>query len=140
MSELRISTETVCFAIARARALAAKVAPTGLVEGSNPSDENYQAVLEARPGDATEEELRRALQALNGEELADLIGLMWLGRDDRPVEDWPDVLREVAEQPPERPIDELLETPLLGEYLEQGLATFGYSCSDIRGGHGAPPH
>jgi len=140
MSELRISTETVCFAIARARALAAKVAPTGLVEGSNPSDENYQAVLEDRPGDATEEELRRALQALNGEELADLIGLMWLGRDDRPVEDWPDVLREVAEQPPERPIDELLETPLLGEYLEQGLATFGYSCSDIRGGHGAPPH
>ena len=139
MSELRISTETVCFAIARARALA-KVAPTGLVEGSNPSDENYQAVLEDRPGDATEEELRRALQALNGEELADLIGLMWLGRDDRPVEDWPDVLREVAEQPPERPIDELLETPLLGEYLEQGLATFGYSCSDIRGGHGAPPH
>jgi hypothetical protein len=140
MSELRISTETVCFAIARARALAAKVAPTGLVEGSNPSDENYQAVLEDRSGDATEEELRRALQALNGEELADLIGLTWLGRDDRPVEDWPDVLREVAEQPPERPIDELLETPLLGEYLEQGLATFGYSCSDIRGGHGAPPH
>jgi len=140
MSELRISTETVCFAIARARALAAKVAPTGLAEGSNPSDENYQAVLEDRSGDATEEELRRALQALNGEELADLIGLTWLGRDDRPVEDWPDVLREVAEQPPERPIDELLENPLLGEYLEQGLARFGYSCTEIRGGHGAPPH
>jgi hypothetical protein len=105
---------------------------------SNPSDENYQAVLEDLPGDATEEELRRTLEALNGEELADLIGLLWLGRDDRPVEDWPNVLRE-AEQRRAHPIAELLETPLLGEYLDLGLAKFRYSCTQIRGGHGAPP-
>lgn len=140
MSELRINTETVCFVIAKARAFDAQVAPSGLAEGSNPSDENYQAVLEDRPGDATEEELRRTLQSLNGEELADLIGLMWLGRDDRPLEDWPDVLREVAEEWPDHPIAEILGTPLLGEYLDLGLAKFGYSCTEIRGGHGPPPY
>jgi hypothetical protein len=140
MSELRISTETVCFVIVKAQALAAREAATGLSEGSNPSDENYQAVLEELPGDATEEELRRTLEALNGEELADLIGLLWLGRDDRPVEDWPDVLREAAEERPAHPIAELLQTPLLGEYLDLGLAKFGYSCTQIRGGHGTPPY
>jgi hypothetical protein len=145
MSELRISTETVCFIIAKALAFDAPEEGEGLSEASNPSDENYQAVLEEPPedatdeaGDATEEELRGTLEALNGDELADLIGLIWLGREDRPVEDWPDILEEVAAQPPDHPIAEILATPLLGEYLDLGLAKFGYSCTEIRDGHGPP--
>jgi Protein of unknown function (DUF3775) len=147
MSELRISTETVCFVIAKALAFDAPEEGEGLSEASNPSDENYQSVLEEQPedatdeaGDATEEELRGTLEALNGDELADLIGLIWLGRDDRPIEDWPDILQEVSEQRLDNPIAEILGTPLLGEYLDLGIAKFGYSCTEIRDGHGPPPH
>lgn len=128
MSELRVSTETICFVIAKARALDVKEAPSGLASGTNPADEDYQSALEDRPGDATEEELERTLQALNGAEMADTIALMWLGRDDSPLEEWPDVLREVGEAHIEHPVDYLMGTPLLGDYLEEGLAKFGFSC------------
>lgn len=129
MSELRISTEIVCFVIAKARALDAKVAPTGLASGNNPVDDDYQATLEDLPSDATEQELRATLQTLNGAEMADLIALMWLGRDDMSPEEWPDVLHEVAEAGIDHPVNYLMGTPLLGDYLDEALARFGFSCS-----------
>ena len=135
MAELRISTETVCFIIAKARALDAKVAPSGLMDGSNPADDEEHAILEDRPGDATEEELRRTLEALNGAEMADLIGLAWLGRGEETVEDWPDVMQRVADEHPEHPVTWLMQLPLLGDYLDEGLAAFGLSCADS----GEPP-
>jgi hypothetical protein len=87
MDELRISTETVCFIIARARAFHVKTAPTGMGDGTNPVDDNYQLVLEERPTDATEEELQRALEALNVEEMTHLLALMWLGRGDETIDE-----------------------------------------------------
>jgi Protein of unknown function (DUF3775) len=128
MSELRVSTETICFLIAKARALDAKVAPTGLASGSDPIDDDYHATLEDRASDPTEEELRQTLEALNGAEMADVVALVWLGRDDLEVGEWPDVLRQVADAHIEHPIDELIATPLLGDYLAEGLSKFGMSC------------
>jgi Protein of unknown function (DUF3775) len=130
MAELRISTETVCFIVAKARTLDAKVAPSGLLSGSNPADDEERAILEDRPGDATEEELRRTLEALNGAEMADLIGLAWLGRGEETVEEWPDIMERVAEQHPEHPVAWLMQLPLLGDYLEEGLAALGLSCTE----------
>ena len=136
MAELRISTETVCFIIAKARALDAKVAPTGLADGSNPTDDEAgHPILEDLPSDATEEELRRTLEALNGAEMADLIGLAWLGRGEETIEDWPEIMQRVAEEHPEHPVAWLMQLPLLGDYLEEGLAAFGLSCLDS----GEPP-
>jgi hypothetical protein len=128
MSELRVSTETICFLIAKARALDAKVAPTGLASGTDPIDDDYQTVLEDRASDPTEEELRRTLEALNGAEMADVVALMWLGRDDLAVEEWPDVLRQVGDAHIEHAVDYLMGTPLLGDSLDEGLANFGVSC------------
>jgi hypothetical protein len=128
MSELRVSTETICFIIAKARALDVKVAPTGLASGSDPIDDDYHATLEDRASDPTEEELRRTLEAVNGAEMADLVALVWLGRDDLDVGEWPDVLRQVSDAHIEHPVDYLVRMPLLGDYLEEGLAKFGRSC------------
>jgi hypothetical protein len=128
MSELRVSTETICFIIAKARALDVKVAPTGLASGSDPIDDGYQAALEDRASDPTEEELRQTLEALNGAEMADVLSLMWLGRDDLALEEWPDVLRQVDDAHIGHPVDYLMGRPLLGDYLEEGLAKFGVSC------------
>jgi hypothetical protein len=130
MSELRVSTETICFIIAKARALDVKVAPTGLASGSDPIDDDYHSTLEDRASDPTEEELRQTLEALNGAEMADLLALMWLGRDDLALEEWPDVLRQVDDAQIGHPIDYLMGRPLLGDYLEEGLAKFGLSCLD----------
>jgi hypothetical protein len=131
MSELRVSTETVCFIIAKARAFDVKVAPSELNEGADPIDDDYVEALEDAPaGDATEEELRRTLEALNGAEMADVVALMWLGREATPVEDFEEVLQQVAEADIDHPIDYLMGTPLLGDYLEEGLAWFGRSCTE----------
>jgi hypothetical protein len=125
----------VCFIIAKARALDIKVAPSGLMNGSNPADDEERAILEDLPSDATEEELRRTLEALNGAEIADLIGLAWLGRGEETVEDWPDIMQGVADDHPEHPVAYLMQLPLLGDYLEEGLAAFGLSCTES----GEPP-
>lgn len=131
MSELRVSTETVCFIIAKARAFDVKVAPSELNEGADPIDDDYVEALEDAPaGDATEEELRRTLEALNGAEMADVVALMWLGREATPVEDFEEVLQQVAEADIDHPVDYLMGTPLLGDYLEEGLAWFGRSCTE----------
>ena len=130
MSELRVSTETICFIIAKARALDVKVAPTGLASGNDPIDDDYHSTLEDRASDPTEEELRQTLEALNGAEMADLLALMWLGRDDLALEEWPDVLRQGDDAQIGHPIDYLMGRPLLGDYLEEGLAKFGLSCLD----------
>jgi hypothetical protein len=131
MSELRVSTETVCFIIAKARAFDVKVAPSELNEGADPIDDDYVEALEDAPaGDATEEELRQTLEALNGAEMADVVALMWLGREATPVEDFEEVLQQVAEADIDHPVDYLMGTPLLGDYLEEGLAWFGRSCTD----------
>ena len=140
MSELRISTEKVCFIVARARTFHAKLPPVLPDDGSNPTDESVDhPILEDRPGDATGEELRDALSGLSGAEMADLIGLFWLGRDDlRDADDWADVLAEVDDQRPEHPVDDLMQQPLLADMLEEGLAKFGHSCMD-RGEAVEPP-
>ena len=132
MSELRISTEKVCFIIARARTFHAKLPPVLADYGSNPSDEDaVHPILEDREGDLTGQELRDALAGLDGGELADLIGLFRLGEDDlRTAEDWPEVLREVDDQPPEHPVDHLMQQPLLADMLEEGLQKFELSCAE----------
>jgi hypothetical protein len=137
MSEFRIDTATVCFIVTKARAFDAKVAPGGMEAGSNAVDDEAMGALENRPRDPVEQELRQAIEALNGAELADLTALMRLGRDDGSIDDWPDLLVEILEEPPERPVDDLVGTPLLGDYLEEGLARFGVNCMET--GEGVPP-
>jgi hypothetical protein len=138
MSELRVSTETVCFLIAKARAFDVKVPPSELNDGADPIDDDFVEALEDSPAsDATEEELRRALEALNGAELADVVALMWLGREATPAESWEEVLQQVGEARIDHPVDYLMGTPLLGDYLEEGLAQMGRSCADS--GETLPP-
>ena len=94
MAELRISPEKVCFIVMRARQFEAKEGPSGLNDGSNPSDQGiedeaaYLEVLEDDADDATEEELRDAIASLNEEESLYRIAVLWLGRDfDATLED-----------------------------------------------------
>lgn len=129
MDELGISTEAVCFIITRARAFDAKTAPTELEDGTNPVDDDFRMVLDEDPTDAMEEELRQALEALNVEEMTHLIALMWLGRGDETVDDWPEVLAQVEAAASDHPVAYLMGTPLLADYLEEGLDKFGRSCT-----------
>ena len=56
--------------------------------------------------------------------------MMWLGRGDNTVADWPSIRDEAARAHNERTAAYLLGEPLLGDFLEEGLSMLGFSCED----------
>ena len=129
MPTLRVSTETVCYAAAKARELDVKVAPQ---EMDDASDEDMMLrILEDYEDDPTFEELRSFLLAQNDEALEDLLALTWLGRGDGTIDDWDEILASVQDVRERHTVDYLLGTPLLPDYLEEGLAQFGRSCAEF---------
>jgi hypothetical protein len=115
----------------KARELDVKVAPEEQGEGSNATDDGMAQILEDYPSDATREELKSFLEALNDDEVEDLLALTWLGRDDYTIDDWDDIMAEVRDVRERHTIDYLLGTPLLADYLESGLDAFGLSCDEF---------
>ena len=127
---LTISPEKVCFAIMKAREFDAKDAVTEPDPGSNPSDDMGTAVLEDHEDDPVVEELTSFIDSLSVDEQIELVALAWLGRDDYETKDWPEVREEAARAHNERTANYLLGMPLLGDFLEEGLAMLGYSCEE----------
>lgn len=129
--DLQIALDKVCFVIVKAREFDVKDAATDVDSGSNASDDNMADVLEDLPGDAVEEELVGFIEGMTDDECFDLVTLMWLGRDDGAVEDWPALRQEAQRSGTESTARYLLGTPLLGDYLEAGLAKLDLSCADV---------
>jgi Protein of unknown function (DUF3775) len=121
---LTISPEKVCYVIAKARELDVKVAPEEL------DDEGMGRILEAYADDPTLEELKSFLEAQSDDELKELLALTWVGRGDYTADEWTEALAQVRDVRQQHTTDYLLGTPLLADYLEEGLAQFGRSCED----------
>ncbi len=133
--ELSIDPETVCFLIVKAREFDVKVEPDDPDSGSNPTDDNDIDVLESRRSDPTFAELVGTLEALNEDELTDLVALTWIGRGDFTRDEWAEAKDEARANPSKTTADYLLGTPLLGDYLENGFNELGYSCEDVEAEH-----
>jgi hypothetical protein len=127
--ELSVSLEKVCFAIAKARELDVKVAPEELDDASD--EDMMQRILEDYADDPTLEELRSFLFEQNDDELKELLALAWLGRGDFAIEEWQDGLKRVRDVRQYHTADYLLGTPLLADFLEEGLSQFGLSCAEF---------
>ena len=128
---LTISPEKVCFIIIKAREFDAKDEVTEPDPGSNPSDDRDAAVLEDHEDDPVVEELTALINSLSEDEQIDLVALTWLGRDDYSASDWPTVRAEASRAHNDRTAQYLLGIPLLGDFLEEGLSTLGYSCQEF---------
>ena len=76
------------------------------------------------------EELASFINLLSEDEQIDLVALTWLGRNDYSASDWAAVREEAARAHNERTAEYLLGTPLVGDFLEEGLSMLGYSCED----------
>ncbi len=128
---LTISPEKVCFVIMKAKEYDAKDEVSEPDPGSNPSDDKGAAVLEDHGDDPVVEEITSLIDSLSEDEQIDLVALAWLGRGDYTAADWPSVREEAAGAHNERTASYLLGTPLVGDYLEEGLSMLGYSCEDF---------
>jgi hypothetical protein len=129
--ELAISPEKVFFVIVKAREFDAKVENSDPDPGSNPSDDREIDVLEDRADDSVEAELTSFVNALTDDEQIDLVALTWLGRDDYTAADWSSVREEAARSHNNRTVEYLLGIPMLGDFVEEGLAALGYSCEEF---------
>lgn len=133
-----IPLDTLAFIIEKARAYEAEVAPEGMEDGSNPSDDRAIGVLEDTPDNPIAQELAAALEALNEDERAELLALTWIGRGDYTADEWGEALAAAQEALDERAVAYLMETPNLADLLEEGLAALGLSTVEEEARHGSP--
>lgn len=128
---ITISPEKVCFIIVKAREFDAKDEVTEPDPGSNPSDDKNVSVLEEHSDDPVLEELTSLVDSLSEDEQIDLVTLMWLGRDDYGSSDWLVVREEASRAHNARTAEYLIGTPLVADFLEEGLSKLGYSCEEF---------
>ena len=119
--QITVNPEAVGFIIAKAREFDAKVEPDDPDSGSNPSDDKGVNILEDFADDPTIEELKGAIDGLNDDESRDLVAIMWTGRGDYDKSQWSEAKQQANTIPPRDRSRYLMGTPLLADYLEQGL-------------------
>ena len=124
---LEISTNKIARVILRARELGAKVA-----RWDTPGDDaDAETILEGRPSDGTEQELRQYIADLNSDEQASLVAVMWIGRETFDASELEEAIRTAKEEAVSPTEDYLLGIPLLADYLEDGLEALGYSVDEV---------
>jgi len=127
---LTIPLEKLAFIIIKAREYDVEVPPVDEDSGSNPSDDADRDVLEESPENPTLQELVDALDGVSDLERIELLALTWLGRGDYTKEEWREALIEARRVHDEKETEYLVGTPLLSDYLEEGLSQLGYSIED----------
>lgn len=118
---LNINPDTVRHLADLARTFHAQEAVTIPEDMQQPSGDWGVQVLAAHAGDPTLDEFRAVLADLEPDQLAELVALFRVGREDYPALEWHTAVRQADEETP-RPVDDyLIGHPLLAEYLEAGL-------------------
>jgi hypothetical protein len=128
---LEISPEKVCFLIAKAHQYDAKVEPVESDPASNTTDDGVLEVLGAYSNDPVADEMTSVISDLNEDEQSDLVALVWLGRDGESAKDWSRFRAEAQRAHNEHTAEYLMGTPMLGDFLSEGLAYLGLSCEEF---------
>jgi uncharacterized protein DUF3775 len=130
---LTIPLEKLAYIIEKAREFDAEV-PSDAEEGSNAADDDEREILLDTPENPTEQELRDAIDGLGIPERQELLALMWLGRGDYDAESWSEALQQARQTQSASETTYLLGTPLLSDYIEEGVSALGLSLEDFQRG------
>jgi len=129
---LTIPLEKLAYIVEKAREYDAEVpVDPGATEGSDAADDDERQILLDTPDNPTEQELRDAIDGLNVDERGELLALLWLGRRDYDAQSWAEALRQARDTRTMTETEYLLGTPLLGDYLEEGVEALGLSLEDF---------
>ena len=128
----QISQEAVCRVVLKARQFGAKEATGDVDAGSSAVDDGFRGVLSSSREDPVYEELRTFIDGLDIDDQCELVALMWIGRGDFAPGDWQEALDLAQQEHTEKTSSSyLLQTPLLPDYLSEGLSQFGMSCEEF---------
>lgn len=128
LSEL--NPEKVCFLIVKLREFGVQAEPN-LGGGSDASDDKFVSVFENEANPSVNQEAEGLIDAMNADEQRELIALALVGRGDFAKEEWAEAMNEAGSHPEPTTSGFLLQIPLISDYLEEGLSTFGLSCADF---------
>lgn len=122
-----IAVDKITEIILRVRAVDVKEGATDPDSGSNAIDDGSTDVLVSGTDDATEEELRGMIGALNDDERAELLAVLYIGRGDMEPEEWGEAVRFAREREAagEGAVESILGSPIAGDLLSEGLANLG---------------
>lgn len=132
---LTIPLEKLAYIVEKAREYDGEVpADPDAADGSDPVDDDERQILLDTPDNPTEQELRDAIDGLNVDEREELLALLWLGRGDFDAQGWREALRQARDLRTTTETEYLLGTPLLGDYLEEGVEALGLSLEGFERG------
>ena len=117
---LELNSDTVRFIIDRAKEFQIED-----VELDPEEQTTVPIVEEENPGleiDPARAELEAVIADLEPDQQIELVALMWLGRGDYDIAGWDQAKRDAAAEYNARTATYLIGTPLLADYLEEGLA------------------
>ena len=121
---LNLPLDKISFIILKAREYDVKEGDSDPDEGSNAIDDGQTDILTDNGDDPVREELLGAIRSLNEDERMRLVALAWVGRGTYSTEEWREAIETARSEHSRRTAEYLLGMPLLGDYLEDGLAAF----------------
>jgi hypothetical protein len=92
------------------------------------------AVLEDLPNDPARTELTSFISRLNDDEQVHLVALAWVGRGTFSADEFDEAVQTARNERVNATWRYLLGTPLLADYLEEGLEALGISVEDAESG------
>lgn len=112
---LEVDSETVSKIIARAREVLAGMPPID-EDGNTGEDIGEESGFR---------EIAAIIDELNEDEKIDLVALMWIGRGTYGIDELEQARRTARSEATHTTSDYLLSTPLIADYLADGLEAFG---------------
>lgn len=127
---LNLNPEIVCGFVEKAREFHAQEGVVIPEVTGSPTDDWALQVLANHSDDPTYLELKYTIDSLEPDQQITMVALMWLGREDYSLDEWEEALSEAGASWNTRTAEYLIATPLVADYLEEGLAQFGHSCEE----------
>lgn len=125
-----ISPITVCFLIDKAHEFHAKEQVVIPEPDLSPADDWGRQILAHHSDDPTYQEFCAAVDDLEPDQQFALVALMWIGRGDFIPDQWDTAIAEARGRWTPRTAEYLLSTPLVADYLTEGLAQFDIDCGE----------
>ncbi len=128
--EFELNRDTVRFIVDKAHEFHGKD-DVSFEEEPEVADEFWSGQVTADfSGDPYYQELKTTIDDLEPDQQVSLVALMWLGRGDFSMHEWPEALKNAGESWTAHTADYLIGTSLLADYLEEGLQQFQVAQSE----------
>ncbi len=127
---LSVNPETICFLINKAHEFHAKEGVVIPEVPNSPADDWGRQVLADHIDDFSYQEMLYAINDLEPDQASELLALVWLGRGDYEAEEWESAVNDARDSWDEQTITNMIATPLVADYLTEGLELLDYRCEE----------